>query len=133
MTTIATTIYNQLGGHKFVVMTGAKNMVAIDNGLRFNIGQNGSKANTVKVILNGDDTYTMQFIRQGREVNEYTILLRYMDKGLSEQDFNETVTKAIERAKKNAEPKVLKEYNGLFFDQLQPLFTEYTKMYTRLF
>lgn len=133
MTTIATTIYNQLGGHKFVVMTGAKNMVAIENGLRFNIGQNGSKANTVKVILNSDDTYTMQFIKQGREVNEYTILLRYMDKGLSEQDFNETVTKAIERAKKNAEPKILKEYNGLFFDQLQPLFTEYTKMYTRLF
>ena len=56
-----------------------------------------------------------------------------MDKGLSEQDFNETVTKAIERAKKNAEPKVLKEYNGIYFDQLQPLFTEYTKMYTRLF
>ena len=108
-------------------------MVAIENGLRFNIGQNGSKANTVKVILNGDDTYTMQFIKQGREVNEYTILLRYMDKGLSEQDFNETVTKAIERAKKNAEPKVLKEYNGLFFDQLQEFFTEYTKMYTRLF
>lgn len=133
MTTIATTIYNQLGGHKFVVMTGAKNMVAIENGLRFNIGQNGSKANTVKVVLNGDDTYTMQFIKQGREVNEYTILLRYMDKGLSEQDFNETVTKAIERAKKNAEPKILKEYNGLFFDQLQEFFTEYTKMYTRLF
>lgn len=133
MTTIATTIYNQLGGHKFVVMTGAKNMVSIENGLRFNIGQNGSKANTVKVILKGDDTYTMQFIKQGREVNEYTILLRYMDKGLSEQDFNETVTKAIERAKKNAEPKVLKEYNGLFFDQLQEFFTEYTKMYTRLF
>ena len=133
MTTIATTIYNQLGGHKFVVMTGAKNMVAIENGLRFNIGQNGSKVNTVKVILNGDDTYTMQFIKQGREVNEYTILLRYMDKGLSEQEFNETVTKAIERAKKNAEPKILKEYNGLFFDQLQEFFTEYTKMYTRLF
>lgn len=133
MTTIATTIYNQLGGHKFVVMTGAKNMVAIENGLRFNIGQNGSKANTVKVILNSDDTYTMQFIKQGREVNEYTILLRYMDKGLSEQEFNETVTKAIERAKKNAEPKLLKEYSGLFFDQLQEFFTEYTKMYTRLF
>jgi LDH2 family malate/lactate/ureidoglycolate dehydrogenase len=40
---------------------------------------------------------------------------------------------AIEKAKKNAEPKTLKEYNGIYFDQLQPLFTEYTKMYTRLF
>ena len=130
---IANTILSQFGGHKFVVMTGAKNMVAVENGIRFNIGQNGSKANTVKVILNGDDTYTMQFIKQGREVNEYTILMRYADKGLSEQEFNETVSKAIEKAKKNAEPKTLKEYNGIYFDQLQPLFTEYTKMYTRLF
>ena len=133
MTTIATTILNQFGGHKFVVMTGAKNFVAIENGLRFNIGQNGSKANMVKVILNWDDTYTMQFIKQGREVNEYTILMRYADKGLSEQEFNETVSKAIEKAKKNSEPKVLKEYNGLFFDQLQEFFTETTGLYTRLF
>jgi hypothetical protein len=132
-TQIANTILAQLGGHKFVVMTGAKNLVAIENGLRFNIGQNGSKANMVKVILNWDDTYTMQFIKQGKEVNEYTILMRYADKGLSEQEFNATVSKAIEKAKKNAEPKVLKEYNGLFFDQLQEFFTDYTKMYTRLF
>ncbi len=130
---IAQTILSQFGGHKFVVMTGAKNMVAIENGIRFNIGQNGSKANLVKVILNFDDTYTMQFIKQGREVNEYTILMRYATKGLTEQEFNETVSKAIEKAKKNAEHKVLKEYTGLFFDQLQPFFTEYTKMYTRLF
>lgn len=122
-----------MGGHKFTVMTGAKNFVAIENGIRFNIGQNGSKANTVKVILNWDDTYTMSFIKQGREVNEYTILLKYADKGLSEQEYNETVSKAIAKAKKNAEPKVPKSYSGLFFDQLQEFFTEYTKMYARLF
>ena len=127
------TILSQFGGHKFTVMTGAKNFVAIENGIRFNIGKNGSQANMVKVILNGDDTYTMSFIKQGREVNEYTILMKYADKGLSEQEFNETVSKAIAKAKKNAEPKTLKEYDGLFFDQLQEFFTEYTKMYTRLF
>lgn len=130
---IANTILSQFGGHQFVVMTGAKNMVAIENGIRFNIGKNGSKANMVKVILNGDDTYTMQFILKGSEVNEYSFLRRYMDKGLSEKEFNEIVSKAIAKAKKNAEPKILKEYNGIYFDQLQPLFTEYTKMYTRLF
>ena len=130
---IANTILSQFGGHKFTVMTGAKNFVAIENGIRFNIGKNGSQANMVKVILNGDDTYTMSFIKQGREVNEYTILMKYADKGLSEQEFNETVSKAIAKAKKNAEPKTLKEYDGLFFDQLQEFFTEYTKMYTRLF
>lgn len=130
---IANTILSQFGGHKFTVMTGAKNFVAIENGIRFNIGKNGSQANMVKVILNGDDTYTMSFIKQGRDFNEYTILMKYADKGLSEQEFNETVSKAIAKAKKNAEPKTLKEYNGLFFDQLQESFTEYTKMYTKLF
>lgn len=130
---IANTILSQFGGHKFTVMTGAKNFVAIENGIRFNIGKNGSRANMVKVILNGDDTYTMSFIKQVREFNEFTILMKYADKGLSEQEFNETVSKAIAKAKKNAEPKTLKEYNGLFFDQLQEFFTEYTKMYTKLF
>ena len=130
---IANTILSQFGGHKFTVMTGAKNFVAIENGIRFNIGKNGSQANMVKVILNGDDTYTMSFIKQGREFNEFTILMKYADKGLSEQEFNETVSKAIAKARKNAEPKTLKEYNGLFFDQLQESFTEYTKMYTKLF
>lgn len=31
---IATTILQQLGGKRFVVMTGAKDFIAIDNGLR---------------------------------------------------------------------------------------------------
>lgn len=130
---IAQTILTQLGGHKFAVMTGAKNFVAIDNGIRFNIGKNGSRANLVKVVLDWDDTYTMSFIRQGKMANEYTILIKYANKGLSAEEYNEQVKKAIERAKKNAEPKTLQEYSGLYFDQLQEFFTQYTKMYTRLF
>jgi hypothetical protein len=114
-------------------MTGAKNFVAIENGIRFNIGRNGSKANMVKVVLLWDDTYTMQFIKIGKAVNPYTIMMRYADKGLSEQEFNEVVAAAIKKAEKNAEPKVLKEYKGIYFDQLQGLFTDYTKMYTKLF
>ena len=130
---IAQTILTQLGGHKFAVMTGAKNFVAIDNGIRFSIGKNGSRANLVKVVLDWDDTYTMSFIRQGKLANEYSILIKYANKGLSKEEYNEQVKKAIERAKKNAEPKVLQEYSGLYFDQLQEIFTQYTKMYTRLF
>lgn len=107
-------------------------MKDIENGISFNIGANGSKANMVKVILGGDDTYTMQFVKQGREVNEYSIIMRCAGKGMNEEDFNATVASAIAKAKKNAEDKVLKEYSGIFFYQLQELFTEYTKMYTRL-
>lgn len=39
-TMIAETILQQLGGNKFVVMTGAKNFVALENGIKFNIGRN---------------------------------------------------------------------------------------------
>ena len=130
---IANTILSQLGGHKFIVMTGAKNFVAIENGIRFNIGQNGSKANMVKVVLDWDDTYTMQFIKIGKQPNIYSVMMRYANKGLNEEQFNETVKKAYDKACKNAEPQVLKQYSGLFFDQLQEFFTDYTKMYTRLF
>lgn len=130
---IANTILQQLGGRQFIMMTGANNLVAIENGLRFRIGRNGTRTNVVKIVLKGDDTYRMQFIYQGREVNPGTILIKYADKGLSEQEYNDVVTKAIERAKKNAEPKVLQEYDGVYCDQLQELFTNYTKLYTRLF
>ena len=126
---IANTILSQFGGHKFVVMTGAKNMVDIENGIRFNIGQNGSKANTVKVILNGDDTYTMQFWKQGREINPYTLMMKYYEQGMSEAQ----IEAKVKEAAKKAEPKMLKEYEGIYFDQLQSLFTEYTKLYTSLF
>lgn len=131
-TSIANTILSQFGGRKFVAMTGAKNIVAIENGLRFQIGRNGSKANVVKVVLNSDDTYTMQFIKY-RDFNPYTILMRYADKGLSRDEFNEKVRMATERAKAAAVPQVLKEYEGIYFDQLQELFTEYTKINTKLF
>ena len=129
MATIATTILEQLGGHHFVVMTGANHMVALDRGLRFNIGKNGSKANVVKVILRGDDTYTMQFWKQPREVNTFLLMVKYYEQGMSE----EQIQKKVQDAVKRSEPQMLKEYDGIYFDQLQELFTQYTKLYTSLF
>jgi hypothetical protein len=130
---IANTILTQLGGKRFVVMTGAKNFVAIDNGLRFTIGKNGSKANRVKITLSWDDTYTMQFIKQSPMPNQYTLLSRFANKGLTEEEFNAQYKVAYNKAVQNAaNPVILKEYNGLFFDQLQEFFTEYTKLYTKL-
>lgn len=128
---LAQTILSQLGGNRFVVMTGAKQLVSIDNGLRFKIGRNASKANMVKVLLNGDDTYTMQFW-QHRTYNPYTILLRYANKGLSREEFNAKVRAATERAEKASIPKMLKEYKGIYCDQLQEFFTDYTGMNTYL-
>lgn len=130
---IANTILQQLGGRQFIMMTGAKQLVAIENGLRFRIGRNGSKANMVRIILKGDDTYLMQFMKIGNEVNPYVILMRYANKGLSKAEYNAKVLAATEKAKRAAEPKVLQQYDGIYFDQLEDLFRDYTKMDTRLF
>lgn len=124
---VAKTIFQQLGGRRFTIMTGAKDFYAIDNGLQFKLGRNGSSANLVKIILRGDDTYTMQFWRTGN-FNPFKVTEKYMKMGLTPDEIKEKVEQARERAM----PKILKEYNGLFFDQLQEFFTEYTKLYTRL-
>jgi hypothetical protein len=130
---IAKIILQQLGGRQFAMMTGAKQFVAIDNGVRFRIGRNATRANLVKIVLRGDDTYNMEFWHIGQEVNPYTILMRYANKGLSEEEFNKQVKAATERAEKAAEPVKLKTYEGIYCDQLQELFTQYTELYTRLF
>lgn len=62
-TMTAKTILQQLGGNKFIAMTGAKNFVALENGIKFNIGRNSSKANTVKITHNGLDLYDVEFIK----------------------------------------------------------------------
>lgn len=58
---VAQTILDQLGGQRFSTMTGAKNYVGSDNSLMFMIGRNQSKANKVRVTLNADDLYDVEF------------------------------------------------------------------------
>ena len=61
---IAQEILNQLGGNKFLVMTGAKNLMSCEDGsLRFKIGRNSTTANMVKISLDADDTYTMNIFK----------------------------------------------------------------------
>ena len=59
---IAGTILKQLGGNKFIAMTGAKNLMAIDNGMCCKIGRNSKNVNYLRVKLNSLDTYDMEFI-----------------------------------------------------------------------
>jgi hypothetical protein len=71
---IARTILRQLGGHKFVVMTGARQMDALDCGLRFKLPSR--KTNLVTITLDPSDTYTMIFEKyhglKRRTIAEYT-------------------------------------------------------------
>lgn len=56
----AQTILQQLGGNKFIAMTGANSFVADGDSLRFSIPKHRG-INKVLVILDPEDTYTMKF------------------------------------------------------------------------
>jgi hypothetical protein len=59
---LAQEILNQLGGHKFVVMTGARSIFALDNGLCFKLAgtMTINHINYVKIMLNSMDTYDVE-------------------------------------------------------------------------
>lgn len=60
---VADTILEQLGGNKFLAMTGAKNLLADGNTLRMTLPKNRSRANRLWITLDSNDTYTMNFFR----------------------------------------------------------------------
>lgn len=95
--TIAKEILNQLGGNKFLAMTGAKNLVASENSLSFKIGRNTKAVNFVRVTLNALDLYDVEFIK----------IVKYEIRSNNKVD-------------------------GVYFDQLQSVFTENTGLYTHL-
>lgn len=69
---IAQTILNQLGGNKFIVMTGSKNFVAGENYLRMKLTRNKIKAQYLTITLNSMDTYDMCFFSVDKELNRTT-------------------------------------------------------------
>lgn len=62
---IAKVIAAQLGGGRFVVMTGANRMLAVERGLQFKLPSNFAKdgINCVEVKLNDRDLYDLSFKR----------------------------------------------------------------------
>lgn len=58
-TSIAETIKNQLGPMS-LCMLGAKNLVAMKDGLRFRVGRNGKSVNLLEITLDPSDTYTVR-------------------------------------------------------------------------
>jgi len=78
---IAKVILSQLGGNKFITMTGARNLFSLTEqlgGLSFKLPKfSGVKINYVKILLNGSDLYDVEF---GRIYgNKYTLLNTYSD------------------------------------------------------
>lgn len=64
-TTIANTILDQLGGRRFLMMTGAKFLLAHPNALSFQLPPNFARngINRVRIELNGRDLYDLTFSR----------------------------------------------------------------------
>ncbi|WP_249961104.1 hypothetical protein [Histophilus somni] len=56
------TILSQLGGNKFLTTTGAKNLLALHNGLIFSLPRYAlHKINSVTITLNKNDLYDIKF------------------------------------------------------------------------
>lgn len=106
---VPNTILQQMGGNKFIVMTGSKNFIGDGNTLRMTLAKNYSKANRLEVTLEADDLYTMRFYK-------------YTAGRLNKKTWSWT------------EDKVEEVYtvSGIWFDQLQEIFTNVTRMYTYL-
>ena len=105
---MAHTILKQLGGSKFLAMTGAI-PVTDGNTLRIHLKKNQSKANRLYITLEADDTYTMRFFR-------------YIAGRLDKKTFEWKEEKVTE----------IKTIEGVYCDMLQEIFTEVTGMYTHL-
>ena len=60
---IANTILDQIGGARFILMTGAKNLVNHGNALSFKLPAKFAKdgINYVKITLNGLDLYDVEY------------------------------------------------------------------------
>ncbi len=68
--TIAATILEQLGGSRFVAMTGSRGFLYGESMLQFQVRRNGSRANRCMITLDPSDTYTVKLCRiTGRGLN----------------------------------------------------------------
>lgn len=63
MNPVAHTILQQLGGNRFVVMTGAKQFGQTDTKLQFRLPRAKNGINFVEIELNGLDLYNVKFMR----------------------------------------------------------------------
>lgn len=107
---VADIILQQLGGNRFLVMTGAKNLISDGNILRMSLPKNMSGANKLEITLDDTDTYTMRFYK-------------YTAGRLNKKTWSWTEDKV----------KEIYTIDDVYCDMLQSIFTEVTGMYTRLF
>lgn len=99
---VAKIILQQIGGRRFVAMTGSHDFINLGNGLRMSLSRNKTSANRLEIIYDeGADLYNVRFYRQC--MNHKTF---------------EATTKNI------------KTIEGVYCDMLEDIFTDVTGLYT---
>lgn len=115
----AKTILAQLGGNKFLAMTGAKNLLDTGDGLSMHLPQNGSKAKYLSIKLD-------------RKTDTYTMIFQYEAKKLDKEMTKAAKSMGIKKRFYTSSLKEVANFSGVYFDKLQERFIEVTKMYTSL-
>ena len=99
---VAKIILQQIGGSRFLTMTGSRDLINLGNGLRMSLSRNKTSANRLEIIYDeGADLYNVRFYRQS--MNHKTF---------------EVTTKDIEKI------------DGVYCDMLEEIFTDVTGLYT---
>ena len=89
----ANTLLQQLGGRKFMAMTGAKDFGSSSKSLQFKIGRNSKSISHVIITLKSSDLYDVEFIRM---------------RGTSRK-----VVKKVKGVYADMLPKIFKKYTGM--------------------
>lgn len=101
---VAEEIFNQLGGNRFAVMTGAKQFIALTKpGLRMKLPKNNSGANYLDITLQSNDLYEMRFYCL--KLNSKTFETMFAEKA---------------------------GFTDVYVESLQDVFTQITGLYTHL-
>ena len=86
--TIATTMLEQLGGSKFIIMTGAKDFLHGEDHLQFRLPRNAgakNKATNVRIELLADDSgYKMTFFKVSKKLDKTLGFKTYHTEKLTE-------------------------------------------------
>jgi hypothetical protein len=64
--TVAKTILARLGGERFVMMSGATDLVGSMDSLTFKLGRNPERVTHVRITLSPDDLYDVTFFKAGK-------------------------------------------------------------------
>lgn len=72
-TQVAQTILQQLGGNKFIAMTGSSKFVAGENHINMKLTRNLCKAQYLRIELNSMDLYDMTFYKVDKDLNRKVV------------------------------------------------------------